>query len=632
MRYYPINKCYSTAGSEPGSTAPMYVLCSKWQDPARNTSPTANSGTIGKSAANQPLPITNIYNTLGNVGSSTTQLYSERANLRTQIEGPGTFTMFAPSNEAWSSLSAEIIDALVSNVNIELLNALHYHMVDRRILTDELKHGVTFPSMYQDLNIFVHHYSNGIVTINCARVMKADQLATNGVVHLIDRVLMAVTNSIQDTLEIDDNFQQLRAAVAAAGLEEMLSSKGEYTFFAPTDEAFQKVSPDTLNRILGDPEALKSLLNYHILRKVQCAEAIISGAPMETLEGTLLEVGCNGDSVTLKGKAVVTAKDILTTNGVIHMIDELLIPDSAKTILELTEKPGVTKIGSLFKQTGLTSYLEKKEPLTLLAPLDIAFKEALTVVNEDMSNLLLDHVVKDQLSSKYLYDGQTLETMSGKKLRVFVYRNALCIENSCIAAHDKRGRYGTMMIMDNILTPPIGTIMDILKADDRFSMLVGAIQTAGLTETLNRPGTFTIFAPTNHAILALPSREQNRVMADPMLLKYHISERILVSGGVASQIVLLKSLQGGNLEVGTKNHIINVNKIPVVDSDLMATNGVIHAIDRVLQLSAGRQSESRNGMEISSEDIRRFGYRPAKVASPRIRKVTRDAILKRIKH
>ncbi|XP_060693237.1 transforming growth factor-beta-induced protein ig-h3 [Hemiscyllium ocellatum] len=577
------------------------------------------------------LPIDNIYNTLGNVGSSSTQLYSKQAKLRPEIEGPGTFTIFAPSNEAWTALPAEVIEALVSNVNIELLNALHYHMVDRRILTDELKHGVTLPSMYQNLNIFVHHYPNGIVTVNCARIMKADHFATNGVVHVIDRVITALTNTIQDTLEIDDNFQQLRAAVAAAGLEEMLSQEGEYTLFAPSDEAFRKIPPATLNRILGDPEALKSLLNYHILKKVQCAEAIISGAPMETLEGSTLEVGCSGDSLTINGKTIITNKDILTTNGVIHTVDELLIPDSAKTLLELTHKPGVTKIGDLFTQAGLTSHLESREPLTLLAPQDVAFTEESPVINEDVRNLLLDHIVKDQLSSKYLYHGQTLETLSGKKLRVFMYRNALCVENSCIAAHDRRGRYGSMMIMDKILTPPAGTIMDILKADDRFSMFVGAIQTAGLTENLNRPGAFTIFAPTNEAILALPSREQNRIMGDPSLLKYHIAEQILVSGGAASQMVLLKTLHGAKLEIGTKRNVLNVNKTPVIDSDLMATNGVIHAVNKVLQPIATRQSENRNGMEISSEDILRFGVSPAKIPSPRLRKVTRDANLQKSK-
>ncbi|XP_078087016.1 transforming growth factor-beta-induced protein ig-h3 [Mustelus asterias] len=621
-----------------GSNKKYFTNCKQWYHRKICGKPTViryeccpgYSKVRGEKGCPAALPIDNIYNTLGNVGSSSTQSYSDRAKLRPEIEGPGTFTIFAPSNEAWAALPQEIIDALVSNVNIELLNALHYHMVDRRILTDELRHGVTLPSMYQDLNIYIHHYSNGIVTVNCARILKADHLATNGVVHVIDKVITAFTNTILDTLEVEDDFQQLRAAVAAAGLEDMLSQEGEYTLFAPTDEAFKKIPSATLNRILGDPEALKSLLNYHILKKIQCAEAIISGAPMETVEGSSLEVGCNGDSLTINSKNIITNKDILTTNGVIHTINELMIPDSAKTLLELTEKPGVTKIGELFRQAGLTSYLEGKELLTLLAPQDVAFTEEAAVMNEDVRNLLMSHIVKDQHSSKYLYHGQMLETLSGKRLRVFVYRNALCVENSCIAAHDRRGRYGSMMIMDKIVTPPAGTVMDILKADDRFSMLVGAIQTAGLTETLNRPGSFTVFAPTNEAILALPNRERNRMMGDPSLLKYHIAEQILVSGGAASQIMLLKSLHGAKLEVGTKKHVIHVNKIPVIESDLMATNGVIHAINRVLQPSAARQPESRNGMEISSEDILRFGVSPAKVPRPRVRKV-REAILQKSK-
>ncbi|VTJ90260.1 Hypothetical predicted protein, partial [Marmota monax] len=98
-----------------------------------------------------------------------------------------------------------MLDSLVSNINIELLNALCYHMVDRWVLTDELKHGMALTSMYQNSNIQIHHYPNGlrespatqhcllstadpyIVTVNCARLLKANHHVTNGVVHLIDK-------------------------------------------------------------------------------------------------------------------------------------------------------------------------------------------------------------------------------------------------------------------------------------------------------------------------------------------------------------------------------------------------------------------------------------------------------------
>ncbi|KAM4678600.1 transforming growth factor-beta-induced protein ig-h3 [Discoglossus pictus] len=577
----------------------------------------------GEKGCPAALPLSNIYETLGVVGAATTQLYSDRANLRPEIEGPGSFTIFAPSNEAWAALPAEILDALVSNVNIELLNALRYHMVNRRLLTDELKHGITLPSMYQNLDIHVHHYPNGIVTVNCARLIKADHHATNGVVHVIDKVITAVTNNIDEIIDTEESLETLRTAVAASGLNALLESDDKhYTLLAPTNEAFEKIPQETLTRILADPEALKDLLHHHILNNAQCSEAIIAGSSMETLEGTSLEVGCSGDELTLNGKAIISKKDILATNGVVHFIDELLIPDAAKTVTELGKDSMVSKAIELYEQAGLTSHLAGNERVTVIAPQNNAFKAGTPSVDKD---LLLNHIIKEQLSSKYLYHGQNLETLGGKKLRVFVYRNALCIENSCIEAHDKKGRYGTLFIVDKMMTPPTGNVMDVLKADNRFSMLVAAIQTAGLTETLNRDGSFTVFAPTDEAFRALPRGELNKLLGNARelanLLKYHIGDEILISGA-ASQLVRLKSLQGAKLEATTRNTTLNVNKEPVSEADIMATNGVIHVINTVLQLPAKPQDRgdelSDSGLQLlrqaSASEYSKISQRPGRLA------------------
>ncbi|KAM8733370.1 transforming growth factor-beta-induced protein ig-h3 [Acanthopagrus schlegelii] len=539
----------------------------------------------GEKGCPAALPLVNIYNTLGVVGASTTQMYSERAKLREEIEGPGSFTFFAPSNEAWAALPTEILDALVSNVNIELLNALHYHMVNRRLTSEELRHGSSFASMYQDFHVHIHHYSNGIVTVNCARLIKPDQHATNGIVHVVDRVITAISNNVNTILDIDDDLETLRTAMTAAGLTSMLEEEGQYTIFAPTNEAFEKIPQETLNRILGDPVALRDLLNYHILKNMQCAESIVSGTPMETLQGTVVEVGCDGNEMTVNGKAIITKKDQLGTNGVVHYINELLIPDSAKVLLELAESSSVDTAAKLFVEAGLTPHLTGSEALTMLAPLDDAFKGSLTMT-PDMRKLMTNHIMKEQLSSKSLYHGQELETLGGLKLRVFVYRNNLCIENACIAAHDKTGRYATMFTVDKVLTPPMGTIMDVLKADDRFSLLVGAIQTAGMTELLNQQGALTFFAPTNDAFNAISPSELNRLMRNPLelsgVLRYHLGEGLLVSGGVSSH-TRVKPLLGEKLELSVRNSTLYVNKIPVADADLMATNGVVHAINIVIK-------------------------------------------------
>ncbi|XP_041653548.1 transforming growth factor-beta-induced protein ig-h3 isoform X2 [Cheilinus undulatus] len=539
----------------------------------------------GEKGCPAALPLVNIYNTLGVVGASTTQMYSERAKLKDEIEGPGSFTFFAPSNEAWAALPTEILDALVSNVNIELLNALHYHMVNRRLTSEELRHGSSFASMYQDFHVHIHHYSNGIVTVNCARLIKPDQHATNGIVHVVDRVITAISNNVNTLLDIDDDLETLRTAMAAAGLTALLENEGQYTIFAPTNEAFEKIPKETLNRILGDPVALRDLLNYHILRTMHCAESIVSGTPMETLQGTTLEVGCDGDQMTLNGRAIITKRDQLGTNGVVHYINELLIPDSAKVLLELAEGSSLATAARLFVEAGLTPHLTGSEALTLMAPLDEAFKGSLSMT-PDLRKLMTNHILKEQLSSNSLYHGQELETLGGLRLRVFVYRNNICIENACIAAHDKTGRYATMFTVDKVLTPPMGTVMDVLKADDRFSLLVGAIQTAGMTELLNQQGALTFFAPTNDAFSAMPPPELNKLMRNraelSSLLRYHLGEGMLVSGGVSSH-TRLKPLQGERLELGMRNYTVYINRIPVAEADLMATNGVVHAINSIVR-------------------------------------------------
>ncbi|TSK28152.1 Transforming growth factor-beta-induced protein ig-h3 [Bagarius yarrelli] len=464
---------------------------------------------LGEKGCPAALPLVNIYETLGAVGATTTKMYSDRAKLRGEIEGPGSFTFFAPSNEAWSALPIEILDALVSNVNIELLNALHYHMINKRLTSDDLKHGSSFSSMYQDFDVHIHHYPNGKV--------------------------------------VDD-----------AGLTSVLEGPGSYTVFAPTNEAFEKIPSETLTRIMNDPVALKDLLNYHILKNMQCSESIVAGTPLETLQGTMLEVGCDGDQMTLDGKAIVTSKDKLGTNGVVHYINELLIPDSVKTLKELAQGvPQVSTAAKLFIDAGLSPQLSGSEAFTLIAPQNDAFKGTFSMTPETRK-LMKYHILKGKLSSKSLYHGQELETLDGTKLRVFVYRNNLCIENACIAAHDKNGRHGTMFIVDKILAPPMGTVMDVLKADNRFSTLVGNIQRAGMTELLNKKGTYTIFAPTSDAFLAMPTADLNKITRDPRelsnLLKYHIGEEFVISGGVTSH-TRMKPMSGEKLELAmVKKH------------------------------------------------------------------------------
>ncbi|XP_069747808.1 periostin-like isoform X3 [Narcine bancroftii] len=531
-------------------------------------------------------PIDHVYGTLGIVGARNTQNYADRCNLRQEIEGVGTYTFFAPSDEAWMLLDYEIREALLSNVNIELLNSLHYHMVNFRLLTKDMKDGMTVPSMYNDLHILINHYPNGIVTVNCARVIYANQIATNGIVHVIDRVITAVGNTIEEFIEGTDELSSFRAAIAAAGLFEILGKGGHYTVFAPSNEAFDKLPQEVLERILSDPVALKALLNYHILNSVQCSEAIMSGSKYSTLEGTNIEIGCDGDSLTVNGQKMVNRKDIVASNGVIHLINEVLIPDAAMQILDLTgTKQSV--FSDLVKETGLSAAFTD-EDYTILAPINDAFNEDILQFDRRILKLILqNHILKLKVVLNELYNGQKLKTLAGDFLRVFIYRTAICIENSCLIRGSREGRNGVIHTIRKVILPAEKSMIQILREDPRFSIFLDLIESAGLTEILTEAGDWTLFVPTNDVFEGLTQNELKELTRDKNALRhillYHLLKGVYIGGGIEYGVTnVLKSFQGSRVMIKLVNNTILVNNVKSKESDLMANNGVIHVVNSLL--------------------------------------------------
>uniref|UniRef100_A0A7N9AMX7 Periostin, osteoblast specific factor a n=1 Tax=Mastacembelus armatus TaxID=205130 RepID=A0A7N9AMX7_9TELE len=548
----------------------------------------------GKRGCSAVAPIDHVYGTLGLVKATTTQQFSDVSKLRDEIEGQGSFTMFAPSNEAWDQLDAGVRAALVNNVNVELYNALHFHMVNHRLLTKDMKNGMKVTSMYNDLGLHINHYPNGIVTVNCARIIYGNQVATNGVVHVIDRVISAVGNTIKDVLDNSDELSSFSAAALASGMMDKLEEPGHYTLFAPTNEAFDKLSPGYLERIMGDKAVIAALVKHHLLNSVQCSEAIMSGSVFETAEGKTIEIGCDGDSLTVNGIKMVLKKDIVTTNGVVHLIDQVLVPDSAKDVLELMGEPQ-SKFSDMVSELGLAAAMRPKTEYTIIAPLNSAFTNEVMSTDLNLLKLILEnHILKLKVTLSELYNGQQLETLAGKLLRVFIYRTAVCIENACMVRGSKEGSNGALHLVRSFIKPAEKTIYQLLIADGRFKMFLSLMEIAGLTDLLKQEGSYTIFAPTDDAFEGLSKEDLSLLKSDLNVLRtillYHFSNGIFINGGLEGGVVnLLKTLQGNNLEVMSVNNSVHVNSVGVPNSDLMATNGVVHVVKNVLY-PAGEKS------------------------------------------
>ncbi len=269
----------------------------------------------------------------GNPAFSTLVTAVKAAGLAETLSSKGPFTVFAPTNEAFAALPKGTLETLLKPENRDLLRkVLTYHVVSGDVMAKDLRSGNVTTVAGSAVNVKVQ--SQGI-TINNAKVIKADIDATNGVVHVIDRVLLppdlmakkpTQSGTIVDIAVSNPNFSTLVTAVKAAGLVDTLSSKGPFTLFAPTNKAFAALPKGTLEKLLKpeNRDLLVKVLTYHVVSGDVMAKDLRSGN-VTTVAGSAVKVKVNKHGITVNNSRVVNA-DIDATNGVVHVIDRVLLP------------------------------------------------------------------------------------------------------------------------------------------------------------------------------------------------------------------------------------------------------------------------------------------------------------------
>ena len=168
-------------------------------------------------------------------------------------------------------------------------------------------------------------YTNNGVRVNGATVTAPDVMASNGVIHVIDRVLMPKDDIIDVAMKAG-SFKTLLTAVQAADLTDTLRSGGPYTVFAPTDEAFGKLPPGTIDALVKDPETLREILTYHVVPGAVTAADVVKLKRAKTVQGDSIRI--NTASGVMVDAAKVIKTDIHAGNGVIHVIDTVIMPES----------------------------------------------------------------------------------------------------------------------------------------------------------------------------------------------------------------------------------------------------------------------------------------------------------------
>ena len=249
----------------------------------------------------------------------------QAAGLVDVLQSSGPFTVFAPTDDAFAKLPEGTVANLLKPENKEQLQAiLKYHVVGQRLSSSQVAQTASLPSLTGQ-SILVDS-STQAVLVNQAKVVKADIQTSNGVIHVIDQVILPNNTlpgkSIVEAAAASGSFKTLLAAAQAAGLVDALNAKGPLTLFAPTDAAFAKLPAGTVENLLK-PEnkgQLQAILKHHVVQGRFSSWDILPTKSAKTLQGQSIRLSLAVDNAT------VTKKNIYCRNGVIHVIDQVILP------------------------------------------------------------------------------------------------------------------------------------------------------------------------------------------------------------------------------------------------------------------------------------------------------------------
>ena len=262
----------------------------------------------------------------------------DAADLVETLSGDGTFTVFAPTDDAFAALPEGMLEELLADPET-LKQILLYHVVGDVVMAETvvtLDEAETLEGSMVAIDVV-----DGNVFLNDSQVTSTDIEASNGVVHVIDKVLVpgmqeaASNETLEESKSIAEiavagGFNTLVAALSAADLVETLSGDGAFTVFAPTDDAFAALPEGMLEGLLADTESLTQILLYHVVGDVVMADTVVTLDEAETLEGSKVEIEVV-DGKVFVNDSQVTSTDIEASNGVIHVIDKVLVPGMDET-------------------------------------------------------------------------------------------------------------------------------------------------------------------------------------------------------------------------------------------------------------------------------------------------------------
>ena len=248
----------------------------------------------------------------------------KQAGLVKTLEAKGPYTVFAPTDKAFKAVPKATLDALAKDKAL-LRQVLLYHVVPGNVTASKVVK-LRSASTVSGSPVGIAVRGGSVFLNRKTRVVTPDVKASNGTIHVIDRVLLPP--NVVGAATYAGQFTTLTSLLKRAGLVKTLQGTGPYTVFAPTDKAFAAVPKATLDALGKDRALLRQVLLYHVVGGNVPAAKVVKLRSASTVQGEAVQIAVRGGKVFLNGSTRVVATDVKATNGVIHAIDRVLLPPS----------------------------------------------------------------------------------------------------------------------------------------------------------------------------------------------------------------------------------------------------------------------------------------------------------------
>jgi transforming growth factor-beta-induced protein len=523
-----------------------------------------------------------------------------RAGIVEPLSSPGTFTVFAPLDSAFTDVPAVYMALLFENDSfIPHLRKLLLHNIlpVKRLAADFI----------DSTNVTAFSGENVLALQNPTRVNgilidEADIEVSNGVVHVIDDVLTPswVVTSLQIRIVEDADLSTLFSLMNLIGLN--IGELGEYTFLAPTNDAFLALGEDPMAALTNtnNMSLLNKFLLYHILPGVYTLPELLPSR-LETFEGGVVTVAVN--PARFNGVTVAEG-DILANNGALHKINNVLFFDNGvkgDTALDfVADNPDLSTFFGALQRSGFDTPLSQAASLTIFAPTNDAFSavprsffQILFFNNEFVPHLqdfIFYHILAGEVFSSGFANGTVLNALNQQQ--VGIRTDPLAVNGYPILSVDNDVSNGVVHTIEGVLLPSwvFNSIANIIIASSGLSTLSSLLVLAGID--LSGAGAITLLAPTNAAFNAVQQNDL-QALTNPdnvdlrmAFLAKHVVQGVYTSSRLKAGLELPTIIGDAIVTVTSINPVVLDGVATFVFNDALTSNGVIHAINTVLDPEA----------------------------------------------